>query len=140
MTKPKTIEHSGVISKITEQTVEVTILTRSACASCFAKTSCNISEEKEKIINVPRRIDEEYALGEDVNVFYKQSLGFKAVTLAYIIPFLLVITALIITQTISENEVIAGTASLSILVPYYIILYFSRNKLIHTFAFSIKKI
>ena len=70
----------------------------------------------------------------------KQSLGYKAMLLAYGLPFLMVLMALIIFTTLHFSELIAGLGSLSILVPYYLIIYYFRDKLQKTFTFTIRKI
>ncbi|HPI44991.1 MAG TPA: SoxR reducing system RseC family protein, partial [Tenuifilaceae bacterium] len=78
-------------------------------------------------------------VGETVKVLLKQSLGFKALFLAYILPFIVVITALFsLSSFVSEG--IAGILALLSLIPYYAILYFFKNKISKQFNFDIEKI
>ena len=82
----------------------------------------------------------DYKTGEVVNVIMRQSLGYKAMLLAYGLPFLLVLAALIILTSLHVNELIAGLGSLSLLIPYYLAIYFFRDNLQKTFTFTIKKL
>ena len=77
-------------------------------------------------------------VGDKVEVSMRKSLGTKAVMLGYFLPFLLVVATLIISLSLSVGPGLSGLASLSILVPYYMILYRSRNQLKRTFVFYIR--
>ena len=46
------IYHSGIISEINKEKILVSIISHSACASCKVKGMCNVSEMKEKIVEV----------------------------------------------------------------------------------------
>lgn len=135
----KTIEHSGVVKHLENNSVVVSIIKNSGCISCQAKKSCNVSEVEEKEVSVKVK-DESYSVGEKVMVYYNQSLGYRALLLGYVLPFLLVLTVLASLIIYGINEGLAGLFSLSILVPYYLILYFTRKQHLKTFSFSIKKI
>ena len=64
----------------------------------------------------------------------------KAVFFAYMLPFLLVLTALLILLQTGSREVVAGTVSLCILGTYYLVLYLFRSKLSKEIVFKIKKL
>jgi sigma-E factor negative regulatory protein RseC len=49
------------------------------------------------------------------------------------------IITLIITSSITRNEVLAGLISLGALAPYYLVLYFYKEKIRNKFTFAIKK-
>jgi sigma-E factor negative regulatory protein RseC len=67
----------------------------------------------------------------------KKSLGGKAVLLAYIIPFIIMMLSLIILTLLNFSELFAGLFSIGILAPYYLVLYLLKNKLSKTFKFTI---
>ena len=46
------IKHLGIVESIDGSHVRVKILQSSACSSCSAKSHCNVSETKEKIIDI----------------------------------------------------------------------------------------
>lgn len=133
------IEHEGFVTEIKSNKMKISILSQSSCASCKVKGACVVSDTEEKIIDVFIDNSNLYKIGEKVQVYYKQSLGFRALFLAYVLPFLILLFTLIITLSVSENEVISGLLAFAVLVPYYLILYFNKNKLKNTFSFSVKK-
>lgn len=139
MANSKSIEHKGRIETIDGNRINVSILAMSGCASCHAKGVCTASDMQEKIVEV-YDITNQYQVGEEVNVVLKQSLGFRALFLGYVLPFMLVLLILIILTIITNNEAISGIGALSVLVPYYIILYVLRNKIRKKFTFIINKI
>lgn len=136
--KPTLIEHLGRIDAVTPNDIRVVIISQSACASCHAKGACSASDVSEKIV-VVSKTNHNFLVGETVKVLLKQSLGFKALFLAYILPFIVVVTALFIFSSI-VSEGIAGILALLSLIPYYAILYFFKNKISKQFNFDIEKI
>lgn len=139
MANSKSIEHKGRIETIDGNNINVSILSMSGCASCHAKGVCSASDMQEKIVEV-YDITNQYQVGEEVNVVLKLSLGFRALFLGYVLPFLLVLLILIVLTEITNNEAKSGIGALSVLVPYYISLYILRNKIRKKFTFIINKI
>lgn len=133
------IEHTGIITALKGQLIEVSIIQKSACSDCHAKSSCSASETSEKTVEAYSD-GMDYAVGEMVNVTGKTSMGFLAVLLAFVIPFMLILISLFVTRSITENEAISGTISLSVLIPYYIILSLFNKKLKNKFQFSVSKL
>jgi len=130
--------HSGVISKMSGKGLIVSLDENVHCESCRAKGTCGISDSASKEVEISFPGDS-FTLNEHVNVVLKKGLGLKAVFWAYIFPFLLMITTLLIT-TPFLIEWMAGLLSILILVPYYAILYTLRNVFKKTFKISILKI
>jgi len=133
------VEHSGIIKDIRGNEIQVSIINKSSCASCNLKGSCSVSDIQEKIIDVFVSNPDDYSLGEGVDVYYKQSLGFRALFLGYLLPFIIMLFSMIIMVSLSDNELLAGLVSLSSLIPYYLLVYLTRNKIKKTFSFSVKK-
>ena len=133
------IEHTGIITSITDKTIEVSIIQQSACSDCHAKGACSASDMDEKIIEVTNN-RMQFSVGEKVMLSGKTSMGFLAVLLAFVIPFLLILTCLFILRQFTDNEAISGTISLAVLIPYYIVLSLFNKKLKNKFQFEISKI
>lgn len=133
-----TIRHKGVIHNVDEHYNYVSIVQQSACASCQVKGACNVSELNNEIIKIPKSSNEEYKIGQQVNVKMEKSLGTKAVMLGYFLPFLLVLISLIVLINVMSSEGLAGLFSIGLLIPYYFILYMVRNRLNKTFVFEIE--
>jgi sigma-E factor negative regulatory protein RseC len=68
----------------------------------------------------------------------KQSMGYAALLLGYVIPVIAVVAALIAFISLKMPELASGLASLSILIPYYTILFFFRNTINEKFSFTLK--
>jgi len=136
--KNDTFVHSGLISKISGQTITVHLEQNIHCDSCRAKSSCGISESSTKAVEVLNSKDS-FKINEEVNVVLKKALGLKAVFWAYVFPFILMFSTLIIASNFLK-EWLAGLISLLIIVPYYIVLYFLKNALKSAFQVSILKI
>ena len=132
------VYHTGIIEVISSNKVEVRILQQSACGKCHAKSMCSLSDMKEKIIEVHTTHPERYEVGEEVQVVMQRTMGMKAVLIAYLLPFVFLMITLIIVLYTTHSEILAALLSLGILVPYYIIIYFLRDKIKKEFVFRIQ--
>jgi positive regulator of sigma E activity len=132
------IEHTGIITAIKDGVIEVSIIQKSACSDCHAKGGCTASDTDEKIVEAISD-GQQYTVGETVNLTGQTSMGFLAVLLAFVIPFVLILSSLFLTRSFMENEALSGTISLAVLIPYYIILSLFNKKLKNRFQFSVTK-
>ncbi len=138
MNKKNEICHNGIVNSVNDNKIEVTILAKSACSACHSKSMCSMSEMEEKIIEIYNFKQNKYKAGDKVEVTMNLSMGNKAVFLGYGIPFIILISSLIVTYNLSNSEAISGLAVITCLSIYYVLLYFFRNKLRNTFSFNIK--
>ena len=129
-----TIEHQGFIVEINNNIAHVRIEQTSACASCHVKAMCGASEKTEKIIDA-HIADNTLKVGDQVTIIGQKSLGFQAIILAYILPFVVIITSLFIVNIFTTNEVIIGTCALASLIPYFAVLRLMQNKIQAKFQF-----
>jgi len=134
----KKIEHEGVISSISNDSIFVRIIQAPACAECHAKNACKISGSNEKIIEIPR-ITSGYKTGDKVIIRGDSSIGLKAVLYAFVIPLILIVISLSIILNVSNSETFAALISVIILVIYYFILYLFREKFKKKFVFTLTK-
>lgn len=132
------IEHTGIITHIDDEKIQVQIVQLSACSSCHAKGACSASDMDDKIIDVANN-GKPFKVGEIVNLYGQSSHGLLAVLLAFVIPFLLILLSLIVLRNFTDNEAISGSIALAVLIPYYIILSLFNNKLKNKFQFFIEK-
>ncbi len=131
------VRHDGVISKISNTKVTVALKGKLNCEACNAKAICGASESSAKEIEV-ENVSQTIVLNENVTVLLKKSLAFRAVFLAYVFPFILLLGTLLIASYYYE-EWIAGLLAIAVLVPYFTILYTLRNSLKKEFEVSILK-
>jgi sigma-E factor negative regulatory protein RseC len=130
------INHEGIVKAITDNSVIVTISAASACSGCHAGGTCNLSGVEEKSIEVNGRYD--VKPGDIVTILMKQSTGYAALLLGYVFPLISVITILIVLISLKVPELGAGITSISMLIPYYIVLFFFRKRLTEKFTFTLK--
>lgn len=134
----ETISHEGIVTKITDEELEIRILAQSACAACHAKSACGMGEQQEKILTVPRPKDKDLALMQKVNVKMAIGQGNKAAVLAYLIPIILLLAVLFVCLGLGINEGLSALIAIVALIPYYIVLYLRRDKLKKKFEYSIE--
>lgn len=134
----ETISHEGVVTKITDDMLEIKIISQSACAACHAKSACGMGEQAEKILTVPRPEGQEFQLFQKVKVVMAIGQGNKAAVLAYLIPIILLLAALFICLGLGLSEGLSALISIAALIPYYIVLYTQRDKLKKKFEYRIE--
>lgn len=132
------IEHSGYITRIEGTQIQVQIIQMSACSSCHAKGACTAADMDEKFIDVESD-DTSLRVGDMVDIVGESSTGLFAVLLAFVIPFVLILTSLFVLRDLVPNEAVSGTISLALLIPYFIILSLFNKKLKKKLQFKIEK-
>ena len=133
------IKHRGIVEKVDGSHIVVRIVQTSACSACSAKGLCNASESKEKQIDV-YEANPSYQIGEEVMVCGTTSMGMRAVLLAFGIPLIILVLALGVSMKITgEDALLSSGIALVSVVPYYIGIYFCKDKLNRTFSFTIEK-
>ena len=137
MNAQETISHEGIVTKITDDELEIKILAQSACAACHAKSACSMGEQAEKILTVPRPKDRDFAISQKVNVTMAIGQGNKAAVLAYLIPIVLLLAVLFACLGLKLSEGLSALISIVALIPYYIVLYLRRDKLKKKFDYII---
>lgn len=130
------INHEGIVQRIEDTSIIVSISSSTACSGCHAEGSCNIAGKEEKIIEVTGKYN--VNPGDRVTILMKQSMGYAALFLGYLLPLVSVVTVLIILVALEVPELPAGLLSLGILIPYYTILFFFRKRVNEKFTFTLR--
>lgn len=134
------IEQKGVVEEISHGLVKVNITSFSACTNCHSKQACSVLDSAVREVVAPADNISSFSIGETVRVIMKRTMGWKATVMGYVIPFMLVLTTLLILSSLQLHEVVVGLGSMVILIPYFVILYLNRERLRKTFSFTIQKI
>ena len=133
------IKHRGRVERVEGSHVVVRIIQTSACSACSIKGHCNASESKEKLIDV-YEAGASYQIGEEVVLCGTTSMGMQAVLLAFGVPLLILLLALGVTMHLTDDDaLISSLVGLLSIVPYYLVIYFCKDKLKKTFSFTIEK-
>ena len=138
MPSGKPIEHIGIIQKIDGFNIQVSFSVQPACSGCHAKNVCSIAGMEQKSVHIIQTGN--FRIGEQVMVILKKSLGYKALLLGYLIPFIIVLLFLVLFTILLNNELLAGLYSLLVLIPYYMVLYLFRENIRKEFSFIIRKL
>ena len=173
------IKHDGIIIALNEDgTALVRIVQTSACAACKAKAMCASAESAEKEMTVQlvqsgskaqsavqdgSKLSsektttlnniEQYKLGDTVEVMVQQKMGWKAVVLAYLLPFFVMLAVMFIGNGLlamgdgatgllgdeAKREAVLGTVALCAMAVYYLVLGMFKDKLQKEFSFTAHK-
>ena len=156
------IKHDGIIIALNEDgTALVRIVQTSACAACKAKAMCASAESAEKEMTVVLLGEngkvktennstqsyttlydstQSYHVGDTVEVMVQQKMGWKAVMLAYLLPFFVMLAVMFIGNAIwAVHEEILGTVALCAMALYYLVLGMFKDKLQKEFSFTARK-
>ena len=168
--KRKMIKHDGIIIALNEDgTALVRIVQTSACAACKAKAMCASAESAEKEMTAVLLSDNgrpmgygvldadepllEYKVGDEVEVMVQQKMGWKAVMLAYLLPFFVMLAVMFVGNGLlaigdgatgllgdeAKREAVLGTVALCAMAVYYLVLGMFKDKLQKEFSFTARK-
>jgi sigma-E factor negative regulatory protein RseC len=132
------IKHDGIVQENTGSKVKVLIEQRTSCSTCEAQAACSISHKPKKVVEVDA-LQSDYQPGEKVRVLLESHLAIHALLFTYIYPFVCVLLTLILVYYTTHSEMIAGLASLGILIPYFLLLKIYNQTLKKKYIFRIER-
>ncbi len=131
------ITHEALVRSIHGNVAHVEIVQQAACAACKAKSMCTASEsvvkELDALILSPMEV------GDRVEVAVSKKLGWKAVLLAFVLPFCLLLGLVALLPKWITNEAIVGTLAIVSLAPYYLLLSLFKGRLEREYRFTARK-
>ena len=134
------IAHRGRIVSITPEFTTVEIVSEPACSACHAKGLCSLGDATVKQVELPTRGWDNYAVGDEVQVVLRASMGHKAVWLAYVVPLLVMVAVLLGTLAAGGSELLAGGLAIGAIALYYTLIWLLRSRLRNHYIFNIKTI
>ncbi len=138
MSSVSEISHRGRIISVTPEVTTVQIVSESACAACHAKGMCSLGDASLKEIELPTRGWDNYQVGDEVSVVLRASMGHKAVWLAYVIPLVVMVAALLGTLAAGGSELLAGGLAICAVALWYGVVWLLRDRLRNEYIFNIK--
>lgn len=133
------ISHPGTVVQLNEKSLRVRVESQAACGNCASKAYCGMSEMQEKIIEIPVRDKTDYSPGQSVTVMLEKSLGYKALLLGYLLPFVILVAGIALMLTITGSEPLAALIGLLLMIPYYGWLYYRRDQMRASFRFRLRE-
>lgn len=135
-----TIEHSGVVERTDGAVVRVRFVAGSACASCRAREACGMGESQEKIVDVATPEAASFAAGDPVTVSVSRNAGLRAVFVAYVGAFVVLVASIVAAlELFGWQEGAAVLAGLLALTLYYLALWLFRGRIERNIHFTITK-
>ncbi len=110
------IVHQGFVTSIKDHLAHIKLFDRAECDSCHIKEFCGATDESRTEFDVP---DDGLKVGDEVILDLKPSTGLKAMFWAYIFPFLLILTVLVIGRTLGVPDKWNGIVAIVVLFPYF---------------------
>ena len=132
------ITHRGRIVSITPEFTTVEIVSESACAACHARGLCSLGDSKVKQVEVPTRGWDNFTVGQEVSVVLRATMGHKAVWLAYVVPLLVMVAALLGILSAGGSELLAGLCAIGAVAVYYGVIWLLRDRLRKEYVFNIQ--
>ena len=132
------ISHRGRIVSVTPEFTTVEIVSESACAACHARGLCSLGDSKVKQVEVPTRGWDNYTVGQEVSVVLRATMGHQAVWLAYVVPLLILVAALLGILSAGGSELLAGLGAIGAVAAYYGVIWLLRDRLRKEYVFNIK--
>ena len=132
------IRHTGRVVSIFGTGVEVAVAGGQTCASCRMKGACGTGRDGENIIIV--NTSDNFAVGDEVEVSIRKTMGFRAVFYIYVLPFLLVFFSLVALVQSGAGDAAAGGTALGILALYYVLLFIFRKNVGMEVNFEVRKL
>jgi len=139
MASTQLVRHNGIVKAVEPNKVTVTIVATSACASCHGKAFCSMADKKDKTLVIDV-INQQFTVGEEVQIIMRLAQGMMAVVWAYVIPLCLLMIILLTLQACKISEAGSALGALFVVVVYYFILYRMRDKLKKKYVFEIEKL
>ena len=119
--------------------MEVELTAQSACASCHARMACGMGESARKRIEIATPEAPSFTAGERVTVSVERNMGMTAVLWAYVVPFGVLLGALVAASLAGWSDGAAALAAVGGIALYYGTLYLLRERLEKKIHFKIHK-
>ena len=132
------IRHEGIVLSTNDKMAHIQIVQSSACSTCKAKAMCSSSESQAKEMDA--LMLEPMVSGDRVEVEVREHLAWKAVLLAYVLPFIVMMSVIAVLDLLTHwDEAIVGTVALCSIALYYLALSQFRHRLQKHFTFTARK-
>ena len=135
----ETIRHTGIVESVEGSSVKVRIQQAAACSACQASGSCMAAEAKEKIVDAVVS-DDTIRKGDKVEVLIEEKTGWKAVAIAYLLPFIVMMSVLFVVDKWLQDEAVMGVIAVCAVGVYYVVLSFFKQRIKKDFSFRAEKI
>jgi positive regulator of sigma E activity len=127
MDTKKEVTHTGIIGKIDKKGIKVTIGVLAGCTNCQIKGNCNMAEQSVKELFIECD-SSQYKTGQRVMISVKSERKTNVQFLKYILPFIILLSSMLISSAFTRNETMIGIVSILTLISYFILFIFSLEE------------
>ena len=129
----------GIVRVVEGDEITVEVIVSSACSGCHAKSICIPSDRRQERITVKNTRNEQYEVGETVELLLETSAGNKAVVLAYVLPLIVLLMLLFGCYALTHKELLSVGVGVLGVVLYYLILKSAGKSIEKGITFGIRK-
>ena len=129
----------GIVRAVNGDEITVEVIVSSACSGCHAKSICIPSDRRQERIVVQNTKNEQYEVGETVELLLETSAGNKAVVLAYVLPLIVLLVLLFGCYALTQKELLSVGVGVLGVVLYYLILKSAGKSVEKGITFGIRK-
>lgn len=129
----------GIVRAVNGDEITVEVIVSSACSGCHAKSICIPSDRRQERITVKNIRNEQYEVGETVELLLETSAGNKAVVLAYVLPLIVLLVLLFGCYALTQKELLSVGVGVLGVVLYYLILKSAGKSVEKGITFGIRK-
>lgn len=130
------LEHVGIVTESQGNHVKISLL-GTGCSGCH-NSLCMLGSSKAKEVDLVA-IENGFLAGDEVLVKINPKSGYKAVTMMYLVPFVLIMITLIFVAHAGYGEAVTGIASLLVLLPYFFMIYLLKKSFAKQCKFEVVK-
>lgn len=131
-------EQVGIVVDVKPKEVVVKIEQKSTCANCHSRGACTSFDKKDKEIEVATDKAADYKIGDKVKVSISTKLGMKAVFIAFVLPFVFLMIAIVLSLKVFDlSEALSCLIAILVMGIYYFILFKRKKSLRKQFVFKI---
>ena len=131
------VRHPGIVESTGNRCLRIRMVQSSGCGTCRARGCCPSADARESLVDVPAADASAYRVGDAVWVTGRLSMARRAVCWAYVFPFLIVLSSLVLFLGLGLAEAAAAGLSLALLAPYYAGLWLCRKRMARRFVLSV---
>jgi sigma-E factor negative regulatory protein RseC len=129
------IEHEGVVTRVTGESVTVIVKSGAACEGCRARGACGQPGSKTREI-VTRHPGRSVTVGERVTVRVSGGNAARSVLLAHVLPSAMII-ALVALLSPRTEEIVVAVVALVAVAAYFFLIFLCRDILARKITFTI---
>lgn len=123
------ITHKGTVVRIADDQATITITRTGSCEGCTLAHHCTRDE-----FVVPA---EDLVVGQSVQVQLHEHIAWKALFIAYILPFIVLMTTMVVLSVCHCDETLVAVIVLAVVALYFLILHMCRHRLQRTIHITV---